>query len=160
MTNAIRILLLVFFAATASACSEYSVSEFGPLKLGSLAPERPGSPTAHPYKTVPKAKFYVFIVSHKIPTMCTFEECGINGDIVRRMGGWISGDEQAESAEAVGLQESAVRRGEQSMIVISGENAKIIGIYPNRTMNDLPSILKRHPEIGKIPTDILRQVVR
>lgn len=147
----LRILLLALFGALTSACSEPSVSEFGPLKLGSPAPIRPGDRTAHPYKIVPVSKFYVFVVASKVPTMCTFEECGVNGDIVERMGGWITGDEQAESAEMVGLSESKVRRGEQSIIVVSDKNSRIIGIYPNRTMKDLPALLKLHPEIGKVP---------
>jgi hypothetical protein len=147
----LRIIILIFLATVACACGEHGVSEFGPLKLGSPAPDRPGDRTAHPYMTVPKSKFYVFVVARKVPTNCTYEECGVNGDVVERMGGWITGDEQAESAEMVGLSESAVRRGEQSIIVISNKNARIIGIYPNRTMNDLLAILKLHPEIGQVP---------
>lgn len=147
----LRIFFLIFLAVLASACGEHRVSEFGPLKLGALAPDRPGFATAHPYKTVPVSKFYVFIVARNVPTACTFDECGVNGDLVERMGGWITGDEQAESIDQVGLSESAVRRGEQSMIVISDKNVRIIGIYPNRTMADLPALLKQHPEVGQVP---------
>jgi len=147
----LRSLFLVLLVALASACDQRGVSEFGPLKLGYTAPFGPGDPTAHPYKTVPVSKFYVFVVASKVPTMCTFEECGVGGDVVERMGGWITGDEQAESALMVGLSESKVRQGEQSIIVVADKNSRIIGIYPNRTMNDLLAILKLHPEIGEVP---------
>lgn len=148
----LRYLLSVCLALSTSACiPTYGISEFGPLKRGEKAPFGPGDPTSYPYKRVPVSKFYVYLVARQVPTMCIFEECGVNGDLVQRMGGWITGDGQAESIDMVGLDEVKVRRGEQSMIVVADKTSKIIGIYPNHTMQDLPVILRRHPELGKVP---------
>lgn len=150
MTSVWRIFCLALSAALIISCGESGVTEFGPLKVGKRAPFGPGDPTSHPYKFIPVSNFYIYVVARKLSTMCVFDDCGVNGDVVERMGGWLTGDEQAESAEMVGLDQSKVLSGEDSMIVVADKNVRIIGIYPNHKMIDLLTILKRHPELGEI----------
>ena len=154
MTKVWRIFYLALSAAVTISCGESGMTEFGPLKVGAPAPFRPGDNTSYPYKFVPESNFYVYVVARRVPTMCVFDECGVNGDMVERMGGWITGDEHGESAEMVGLDESKVKRGEQSIIVIADKHVRIIGIYPDHSMLDLPAILKRHPETGALPAPL------
>lgn len=131
----------------AAACSDKGVQSFGPLKVGERAPFGPGDLAAHPYKRVPVSKFYVLVVAKNIPTTCVFEECGIDGDLVRGLGGWITGDQQAETSSMAGLTDSKVRKGEQSIIVVADHAARIVGIYPDRDMRHLRTILDLHPAL-------------
>jgi hypothetical protein len=134
-----------------ASCSSQGVSSFGPLHVGEKAPFGPGDPAAHPYKSVPVSRFYVYIVARGIPTMCVYEECGSDGTLVKMMGGWITGDQQAESIAMVGLSESKVLGGTQSMVVVADGAATIVGIYPNHPVSDLRSVLQKHPEFGEVP---------
>ncbi|MGK5094847.1 hypothetical protein WDW89_22905 [Deltaproteobacteria bacterium TL4] len=74
--------------------------------------------------------------------MCVFEDCGIQGGVVECLGGWLSGDstDQPTYTETLGLDESDAT----SIIVVADQDSKIVGIYPNYTMQNLPEILKRH----------------
>jgi hypothetical protein len=83
--------------------------------------------------------------------MCVYEECSRDGALVKAMGGWITGDQQAESIAMVGLTESKVLAGTQSIVVVADGAARIVGIYPNHPASDLRSILSRHPELGTVP---------
>jgi hypothetical protein len=119
----------------------------GLLRLGAPSPVQAGHPTAHPHLRVPASKFYVLVVARDVPTMCTFEDCGPEGAEVERLGGWITGDDQAETIHTVGLNENLVRSGNQSIIVVSNASGRIVGIYPGRKMIDLPRILRNHREL-------------
>lgn len=125
-----------------SACAQTSIAAGGPLRLGGPSPVQPGDPTAYPHKTTPKAKVYVLVVAKGLPTMCTFEDCGEEGKLVEALGGWITGDTQNETIALAGLDEIEVKGGRQSLIVVSDKSARIIGIFPNQKMNDLPRILR------------------
>ena len=105
---------------------------------------RPGNPTAYPHKITPKAKFYILVVARGLPTMCTFEDCGEEGALVELLGGWITGDDQNETIDVVGLDQEEVRRGRQSIVVVANASARIVGIYPNHGMRDLRQILCIH----------------
>jgi hypothetical protein len=83
--------------------------------------------------------------------MCTFEDCGKEGAIVENLGGWITGDDQLETVGRAGLDEIEVKRGRQSVVVVSDESAVIVAIYPNCRMQDLPRILERHSSLWKRP---------
>ena len=138
-----------WFLALAVPCAVVAqtalgVSSFGRMQLGGPSPVQPGDPTAYPHKTTPKAKFYVLVVAKGLPTMCTFEDCGPEGEIVEALGGWITGDTQNETIHLTGLDQVEVKQGRQSVVVISDKTRRIVGIYPNSKMSDLPSILKAH----------------
>jgi hypothetical protein len=142
MKRSICLLLLLTMFGT--VCAQVGVVSFGPLRLGGSSPIQPGDPTAYPHKVTPRAKFYVLVVAKGLPTMCTFEDCGTEGYLVESLGGWITGDTQGETIALVGLDEVEVKRGRQSIVVISDSSTRIVGIYPNYRMRDLPSILRSH----------------
>ncbi|MGK5090417.1 hypothetical protein WDW89_00215 [Deltaproteobacteria bacterium TL4] len=132
----IPILLLI-------ACDRGKIKEFGPLKLGEPALERPGDSTSYPYKNVPRSKFYIYVVEKGLPTMCVFDDCGTHGEVVECLGGWLSGDDREEVSDEVGLDGSNAT----SIIVVADQDSKIVGIYPNYTMQNIPEILKRHVDL-------------
>ena len=138
-----RLIAIVTLLLTNAAIAQ-GVQRHGPLQLGNVGPLRPGDPTSHPYRFVPVSRFYVLVVAKGIPTMCVFEECGEGADMVRRLGGWITGDDQGETIAAVGLCETRVRRGEQSIIVVADRRSRIVGIYPNQDVTSLSEVLKLH----------------
>jgi hypothetical protein len=114
------------------------------LKIGGRSPVQPGDPTAYPHRITPKSKFYVLVVAKGIPPMCTFEDCGPEGALVERHGGWITGDDQLETIALAGLDEVEVKAGRQSIVVVSDARGRIVGIYPNHSTADLPRILRIH----------------
>ena len=140
---------ILAIACSANAQTPISVTSFGPLRIGGLSPVQPGDPTAYPHKVTPRAKFYVLVVAKGLPTMCTFEDCGTEGILVESLGGWITGDTQNETIHVAGLDQTEVKQGRQSMIVVSDRTRRIIGIYPNYLMRDLPTILRAHGFDGK-----------
>jgi hypothetical protein len=144
-------LAAILLLGLASACCAQGVSTFGPLRIGDRDPFGPGEPTAHPYRRVPVSRFYVFVVAKGVPTMCVFEECGEDGGtLVQQLGGWITGDEQAESIAMVGLTEAGVRSGKESIVVVADTNVRIVGIYPNAAAHDLRSLLRQHPGLTRL----------
>lgn len=138
------VLSLLTIACSVSAQAPVSVAAFGPLRVGGPSPVQPGDPTAYPHKVTPQARFYVLVVSRGLPTMCTFEDCGAEGKLVESLGGWITGDAQNETIHLTGLDQAEVKQGRQSVIVVADKSRRIVGIYPNYRMRDLPSILKQH----------------
>lgn len=135
---------ILAMACSVSAQAPVSVTSFGPLQIGGPSPVQPGDPTAYPHKVTPRAKFYVLVVAKGLPTMCTFEDCGSEGTLVESLGGWITGDAQNETIHLAGLDQTEVMQGRQSIIVVSDKSRRIVGIYPNYLMRDLPFILKAH----------------
>lgn len=138
------LLLTLSLGCAVGAQTPLGVSSFGPLQIGGPSPVRPGDPTAYPHRITPRAKFYVLVVAKGLPTMCTFEDCGPEGELVEALGGWITGDAQNETIQLAGLEQTEVKQGRQSLVVISDRSRRIVGIYPNSLMSDLPSILEAH----------------
>lgn len=123
------------------------VDKFGPLKIGDQAPDGPGDATTLPQREIPKSKFYITVHRMGLPIFCSRDSCAfLEGLIIDCMGGWIAGDDQPESAHQLGLNSEEVWRGKASMVVLSDENAKIIGIYPNHVESDILAILFQFPE--------------
>lgn len=144
MKSHVLLLLTLSFSCAVSAQAPPSVSSFGTLQVGGPSPVRPGDPTAYPHRVTPRAKFYVLVVAKGLPTMCTFEDCGPEGELVEALGGWITGDAQNETIHLAGLNQTEVKNGRQSLVVISDRTLRIVGIYPNSQMIDLPTILEAH----------------
>ena len=126
---------------------EAGVKEFGPLKLGGKSLIKPGDNTEHPYKITPRANFYVYVVAKSVPPMCAYHDCGIEGIIVKYVGGWITGGAQADDAYDVGLDDVEVANGKYAMTVIADKTLKIVGIYPGCNMRSLPRVLERHHDL-------------
>ena len=141
--------MVIFICFSALCVAQSSVATFGPIRVGAPGPIRVGAPTAHPYKAVPRSKFYILVVAKNIPTMCTFEDCGKEGAIVEALGGWITGDDQSETIDMVGLDEQRVRSGNQSLIVVQNRFGNVVGIYPNSKLSELPIILDKHRALWK-----------
>lgn len=133
---------ILLLACAVSAQTLQSVHSFGPLKIGGSSPVQPGDPTAYPHKITPRAKFYVLIVERGLPTMCTFEDCGPEGALVEKLGGWVTGDTQNETIHLARLDQTEVKAGRQSIVIVSDKTARIVGIYPNSKMRHLPEILE------------------
>lgn len=153
MKHSVLALLMLVTGTSIGAQVPVAVRQFGSLKVGGSSPVQPGDPTAHPHRVTPKAKFYVLVVAKGLPTMCTFEDCGPEGKQVEELGGWITGDAQNETIHLAGLEQAEVKQGRQSLIVVSDKEVRIIGIYPNSRMSDLPIILKRHGFNGRARND-------
>ncbi len=147
------VIILLFFILLVMGIqmilSQNRTIEYGPLKIGNKSPDRPGDPTAYPYKVVPESNFYVSVVQKGLPVYCIFEDCGMYGILVECMGGWLTGDDQIETAEEFGVDYKKLKADKASMIIVADKNANIVGIYPNKRMYDLPNILKKHPDLSK-----------
>ena len=122
-----------------------TLPKIGLLKLGGQIPYGAGDFTLAPYNQIPKSKFYVFMAGDD---WCILESCGIEGNFVQTMGGWLGGEniEQPEIAEDFGLDDSI--RKYNSVIIVGDANEKVVGIYPNATIKNLFSILKQHPDLA------------
>lgn len=129
-----------------------SVQEYGPLKIGGeFGPETnfPG-PRDYPIEMSEEANFFINVVQKDL-YRCMFESCGMSGALVECMGGWLSGNTLEEISDKVGLGDKweQVLAGKASIIVVSDRNSKIVGIYPNHTTQELPRILRKHPNLTK-----------
>ena len=141
------------------------VEEFGPLRLGEMVPLKPGAPsgyktgelTAYPFKYIPLGKkFYVY--SFSMMDMgksgyCAFYECLMlpeRTDYVEELGGWFSNDRKSETIRLFGLDPTRVLAGGSSLVVVSNQYGVIEAIHPNKTMEDIISILKQLPELADV----------
>lgn len=120
------------------------VIEFGQLKLGEEAPIMTGSVTFAPELKVPPAKFYIGIAEKN--RWCIFEECSLNGQIVKILGGWLQSENSEQPAvyESFGLNEN---KNIKSVVVVGDRRGLIVGIYPNKGNNDLLEILAAHSNL-------------
>lgn len=120
------------------------VTEFGPLKLGERAPMGPGDGTFYPYRWIPKSKFYMYVVQKDLRD-CIFDDCHPYGKFIEQNGGWLEGIsiKQPDTADMFGLERDEVLEGKSSIVVVADGNSRLIGIYPNKTVNDLSLILRR-----------------
>ncbi len=98
---------------------------------------------------VPKFKFHVYLVDAK-GHLCIFSSCGKYGEFVETMGGWLFGEssEQPGVKGDLGLRINDPVNPVTSAIVVSDGDSKIVGIYSSATMDDILSILRRHPDLA------------
>lgn len=145
---AVGVLLSYFFFLSPYAVYG-GVRHFGSLRLGGDMPSGgPGDFTFAPVYNIPQSKFYVTIVQ---PNMwCALEDCGLDGALIQTMGGWLQMEKPGvdpEIKKAVGLDLEENREVE-SITLIGDQNGKIVGIYPNRGLSDVLSILRLHPDLA------------
>ncbi len=138
----VGIIIVVLFVVYFSFFSIHSVKSFGPLKLGDQTPLKSGDGTSAPYRYILESRFYVYAVE-KDMGWCALEGCGMSGVLVNCMEGWLSAD-ATMAADEYGLKEEDVKSGKASMIIVADENSKIVGIYPNYIVQNVPYILKNH----------------
>ena len=122
-----------------------------PLVLGAQMIFGFGTPTESPYAEmpyqIPKPKFYVTVAEPD--RHCVIHICGLDGSLIKTIGGWVQvyNTKFAETVEFFEL-DSPKNHGAQTMVIISDENGKIVGIYPNKNFSDVISILKLHPNLA------------
>ena len=124
-----------------------SIEKFGPLQVGLKSPDRPGDFALAPDYTIPHSQFYIFAQQKELGISCTYEDCGMSGVLVKCLGGWLSGSDQATNAEQYGLDAEAVQKEDTSLIVVADRHSNIVGIYPNHATHNIPRILKKHPDL-------------
>lgn len=144
------------------------VNEFGPLKIGELAPRKPGDPTgytknkpsAYPLASIPAGKkFYMYVFNKDLigKGYCAFYECETrkeypNGSYIEDLGGWFSSDGLPETARAFGLDPVKIARGEESLVVVTDPLGKIIAIHPHKTLKDILAILSQLSDVADVET--------
>ncbi len=122
-----------------------------PLALGTQMVFGFGTPTESPYPEIPhqtpKPKFYVVVAEPD--RHCVADICGIDGSIIKTIGGWVQiyNTKFAETRNFFEL-DSSKNKDTETMILVSDENGKIVGIYPNKKFNDVISVLKLHPKLA------------
>ncbi|MFH1029792.1 MAG: hypothetical protein V1770_00855, partial [bacterium] len=119
----------------------------GPLVIGGEMPGGLGDTTFAPYIEIPTSKFYVSIAE---PDMwCINEYCNIEGGFIQTMGGWLeikhTGDPTLDEFYGLDLPEN---KNVKSVVLIGDSDGKIAGIYPNRGLKDVITILKLHPDLA------------
>ena len=129
--------------------SFHSVKSFGPFKLGDQAPVVSENVPEYAFLYTLKYKFYIYAMEKNMG-YCALNDCGMSGTFVDCTGGWLSADGIRGDAGATdyGLKEEDVENGKSSMIIIADENKKIVGIYPNYTIQNVPYILKNHRNLS------------
>lgn len=122
-----------------------------PLALGAQMVFGFGTPTESPYLETPyqtpKPKFYVVVAEPD--RHCVADICGIEGSIIKTIGGWA----QIYNTKFAGTRDffefdKPKNKDIKTMVIISDENGKIAGIYPNKKFNDVIGILKFHPKLA------------
>lgn len=123
--------------------SEEIPNEIGEFRLGDKAPFRPGEKIQHIYHRIPPSKFYVYVWSPNIEYECVYEDCGKNGEIVASVRGWLSGAGTFYEESVPLVNSSKVK----SLILVADKNSRIVGVYPNKDMPDIPDILAKHKDL-------------
>lgn len=120
------------------------VRKFGPLMLGGDAPIRADSSTFAPQLNIPSSKFYIGVAQKNL--WCTFENCSPHGKVVAILGGWLQSDDTdhptTKDDYGVGYDTTV-----KSIVVVGDKYGRIVGIYPNKTIDDLLYILKIHKNL-------------
>ncbi|MFH1200831.1 MAG: hypothetical protein V1484_00675 [bacterium] len=130
--------------------SPYSVKSFGPLKLGDHTPVTSDVVVEYePFYDL-EYKFYIYAME-KGMSFCAQGDCGMSGVLVDCLGGWLSGQGISGDGGAsdYGLAEEEVASGKSSIIMVADKDKKIIGIYPNSRIRNIPYILKNHLNLSE-----------
>ena len=121
-----------------------------PLALGAQMVFGFGTPTESPYPEkpyqAPKPKFYIVVAEPD--RHCVVDICGVEGSIIKTIGGWAQ-IYNTKFAETRDFFEFDIPKNKdvETMVIVSDENGKIVGIYPNKKFNDVIAILKLHPKL-------------
>lgn len=144
------------FVYSEQSMSAISARKFGPLAIGGDMISGYGDWTFAPHKTIPASSFYVAIVQDDY--WCSLEDCDLIGALIQTMGGWLemtNEDVFPDIKEIVGF-DSEENENIKSIVIIGDSTSKIAGIYPNKGIKELESILRLHPEL--VHFDLLKGV--
>lgn len=150
------LIVMVFFILFKDHKIASGVSKFGSLTLGETMIYGEGDWTFAPYKEIPRSKFYVNIAQSNF--WCINDECGLEGAMIEKMGGWLQMDDAQhrgwidEERYGFDLKEN---KNIKSIVLIGNQNSKIVGIYPDKSLTDIISILKLHPDLANF--DLLKR---
>ena len=123
---------------------EYSLQR-EPLVLGAQMIFGFGTPTESPYPEMPyqmpRPKFYVVVAEPN--GYCIAEGCGHVGERVMATGGWIQvyNTKFVETMEFFELENNE----EQLKVIVSDRYGKVVGIHPNKGLNDVAALLSDLP---------------
>lgn len=79
---------------------------------------------------------------------CALGDCGMSGVLVDCMEGWLSSENINGGAEEYGLDEKDVEAGKSSIVIVANKDKKIVGIYPNYKIRNIPYILKNYTDLS------------
>ena len=151
---AIAILFLVFFVVYPyiDPYQAYGgVKKFGALALGGTLPfGGPGDFTFAPISHIPPSKFYVVVVEND--RWCSNEDCSLDGVLIQTLGGWLQAEKTtggSEIKEEIGF-DLAENTRVKSIVIIGDKKGNIAGIYPDKGLSDVISILKLHPDLAQL----------
>jgi len=129
--------------------------KLGPLKIGGDIPLKPKLERAETPKDVfITSKFYVNIAEPN--PVCFGKYCNIHAAAINTMGGWLEARETGVTIDELFGLDLEENRNVQSIVIIGDHNGKIIGIYPNKGLKDVLSILQFYPELAN--SDLLKGV--
>ncbi len=164
------IFLIIFSIAALLAIQDYrklpegSVRQFnrqmepltlGPFKIGGDIPLKPKLEWAETPKDVfITSKFYVNIAEPN--PACFGKYCNIHAAAINTMGGWLEVEETGMTIDELFGLDLEENRNVQSIVIIGDHKGKIVGIYPNKGLKDVLSILQFYPELANF--DLLKGV--
>lgn len=122
----------------------FGVKQYKTITLGMRAAEGAGTPTiwAPPDDVVMESSFYVYAIGDE--PMCIGSSCGMGGNFIECLGGWLSGYKIITEEFDYRLRDAGMDMDELILITIADKNAKIAGIYPGARIRNLPYIMRNH----------------
>jgi len=164
-------LILSLFVLHLKTYKPQNVAQFGLIKVGRSLPSFIGvSQSGREIgPTCPKGgKFYVHVVDKQLPTSCLDLECGKQAEIVVNKGGHLIGGSDFKYAKLFGVKvvknNSILNRVlhnvkpfaeklgwkiqihwwrlETSLVIIADSKGRIVRIYKNAGIKDVPRIVK------------------
>lgn len=79
--------------------------------------------------------------------MCIQSDCGMGGYFIECLGGWVSGYKDIGDVRDYGLRDAGVSINKQKVITVADKDAKIVGIYPDASIKNLPYIMRNHRDL-------------
>lgn len=122
---------------------KYGVEKINGIEVGGEMPFGPGKSTFAPYLEIPIGqKFYINVVEKNL--WCSNEDCGLDGSIIKTLGGWLEVEDknQSEIKAEFGLDLPG-NKNIESIVIVGNGSGKIMGIYLNKQYKDVISILKK-----------------
>lgn len=127
----------------------HSVKSFGNFILGEKVPVVSENVVEYSMLYNLEYKFYIYAMEKNMG-YCALGDCGMSGFLIQCMGGWLSSENINGDGGATdyGLEEEDVSAGKSSIIIIANKDKKIVGIYPNYKIQNIPYILKNHTNLS------------
>lgn len=120
------------------------VKQYKTIKLGMEAAQSAGTSTywAPPDDVVPESDFYVYSIGDE--GMCIGSSCGLGGYFVECLGGYLAGEKIRTEEFDYGLRDAGVDMEKLKIITVADKKGKIVGIYPDARIRNLPYIMRNH----------------